>query len=172
MAKKHFNAKELVYIQKYVKTAKRCCLVITLCIMYDQFESTDMQLKNAIYLFKEAMSYYSAPWTTQALKRAKDEFKGVAKTYKGIELNGDLSKVGFQMNVNEMIWNTEATCLFVILKMLRTEFKATYKQLDFFIDKYNEFNEIYGEGKQTPIKTLSDELKDITGIDIFAKGMI
>lgn len=170
---KPLNKKQIIHINKYLLAAKQCCMIISLAIMYDQFEANDGQMQNAITLYKQETAKYKT-WLPAEVKRARDDFQKVAKTYKGAQLNGDISKVGFRTDVNQMILNTEACCLYVMLRILRSFFKANYEQLDFFMDKYDEFNNAYAAGEQTSMRDLSHQLYEITGFDILKieKGLI
>lgn len=157
--------KQVIESQKYVLAAKRACLLISLGIMCDQFNATDTQLKNAIVFYENEMKNYHA-WSSEDVKRAYADLKAVAKTYNGARLETDTRRVGFRPDVNQMIWNAEAVGFFTMLRLLRTAFGATYKQLDFFCERYDEFNKLYKEGDQISMLQLNHELYQITGRDI------
>lgn len=157
--------KDLIRGQEYVKAAKDCCLIISLCIMADQFNATKDQLINAYNLYKEEVSKYVV-WNSIGVEKAYADFKAVAKRYGKKGLKTDKSKK-YKRSYDAMIANAETSCVYIMLRLLRTNFGANYKQLDWFLDKYDEFNEIYGEGKQASMHTLAHELYLLAGIDVF-----
>lgn len=163
---KPFNTKQIIKIQKYILAAKQCCIIISLCIMYDQFNASKAQIINAYGLYKAEVAQYH-DWSINDVKKAYSEFKAVAKTFKDAELRIDKGYESCKRDVDNMITNAEAVCFYIMLRLLRTNFGANYEQLSFFIEKYDEFNEIYGEGNQASMHTLAHELYEITGIDIF-----
>lgn len=165
---KPYNTNQILKIQRYVRAAKQCCIIISLCILYDQFDASVEQLQNAYELYKAEVSQYHA-WSFGDVKRAYADFKAVAKTFKDAELIVDPGYESCKRDVCNMIVNAELVCFYIMLRLLRTNFGANYKQLSFFIDKYSEFNEIYGEGKQASMQTLAHELYEITGIDILGR---
>ena len=156
---------DLLRGQLYIKSAKECCIIISLCIMADQFNATKAQLQNAYKLYKEEVSKYVV-WDARGVEKAYADFRAVAKRYgkDGIKI---VKSKKYKRSYEAMIINTETCCVYIMLRLLRTNFGANYKQLDWFLDKYDEFNKIYGEGKQTPMQTLAHELYEIAGIDVF-----
>lgn len=169
MTKQRLNKAQILHAQKYVLATRQCCLTISLGILYDQFDASEKQLKNAIRAYKEETAKYRT-WSADEVKRAYADLKAIAPRWHGVSLHEDVSEVGFRTDVNHMIWNAEACSMFTMLRILRTYFRATYAQLDYFCEKYSEFNQIYKEGGQVNIRQLARELYDVTGFDIFKEG--
>lgn len=163
----HFSGKELLKLTEYTNAARQCALVISLMVLVDRFGIKDRQVYNVYNLYTEINKAYSAPWTDSDVKRAYKAFKDVAKTYSSFTVEGDKSTNKGHVDVNRCIRNAANVGLLVMLNIVRHNLGANYKQIDYFLEMFEEFEDMYRCGEQTDIKKLERDLKDIYGIDIF-----
>lgn len=173
MRRKYRNPKGVLALQQMSRTAKQCVLIIALSVLYDQFEVEDPQQLRLFYeIFREEVNAINV-WTVAGIERAEKKLKEYALTYvdkKKIRpaphmmAGGDLS--------DQVILNSEASCLYCALLVLRRNYKATYKQLDAFLDRYMDFCSVYEDGEQTNLSEIAKELEDIMGMEIIGKVRI